>query len=242
MDRLVTILTVSYPQELLIIRSRLEFEGIECFTKDELTVQAYVGYSNAVGGVKLQVLEEDASKARKILMVLGYLKEEPNQVDILTSLDVKTNRIHLLKYIPVKGRIVLITFLICLPVSILLYFILRPDPYESLTTNNWCVSRIVFKNAIVGPKTIEQVIMTDMQGNKLGCETLDLRENKDIILPGLNSYSIQGNWTFNEDKTITIQADTLKAIYSGKYNVDVSYNELILKSNTTIIYAHRTVF
>jgi hypothetical protein len=67
MSAWVTVLTVSYPQQLWVIRTKLESEGVQCFVKNELTVQAYNFYSNAIGGVKLQVFQEDVERAREIL-------------------------------------------------------------------------------------------------------------------------------------------------------------------------------
>ena len=93
MSKWITVLTVSYPQQLWVIRTKLESEDIECFIKDELTVQSYNLYSNAVGGVKLQVIEEDVERARKILEELDYIKEEPIRVDLLTEAD-KKNTVH----------------------------------------------------------------------------------------------------------------------------------------------------
>ena len=67
MSKWVTVLTVGLPQHMWVIRTRLESEGIECFAKDELTVQSDNLYSNAVGGVKLQVQEDDVPRAIEIL-------------------------------------------------------------------------------------------------------------------------------------------------------------------------------
>ncbi|MDR0811001.1 MAG: DUF2007 domain-containing protein [Paludibacter sp.] len=78
-NKLVTVLTVSYPSELAIIRGRLEADGIECFVQDELTTQVSPFYSNAIGGVKLQVRESDAPQAIEFLKETGYLCEEDFQ-------------------------------------------------------------------------------------------------------------------------------------------------------------------
>lgn len=77
-DKLVTIITFSYPQELYIIRARLESEGIKCFVVNELTLQTQPLYSNAVGGVKLQVYSKYAGRATKILKQEGYITEPDN--------------------------------------------------------------------------------------------------------------------------------------------------------------------
>ena len=75
-EKFITILTVTFPHEVAVIRGRLEAEGITCFVKDELTVQVYPFCSNAIGGVKLQVLGRDLNHAINILKETGNIKEE----------------------------------------------------------------------------------------------------------------------------------------------------------------------
>ena len=91
-EKFVTVLTVTYPHEVAIIRSRFESEGITCFVQDELTVQINPFYSNAIGGVKLQVLSWDLSRAFEILKEVGYLNgensapfNEPSYMDTLSD-------------------------------------------------------------------------------------------------------------------------------------------------------------
>jgi hypothetical protein len=67
-DTLVTIATFTHPQEAAVIRARLEWEGIPCHLKDEHTVQVHPFYSNAIGGVKLQVRAGEADRARALLV------------------------------------------------------------------------------------------------------------------------------------------------------------------------------
>ena len=78
-EKFITVLTVTFPHEVAVIRGRLEAEGITCFVKDELTVQVNPFYSNAIGGVKLQVLESELNQAVEILKETGYIKEENMQ-------------------------------------------------------------------------------------------------------------------------------------------------------------------
>jgi Zn finger protein HypA/HybF involved in hydrogenase expression len=87
-EKFITVLTVTFPHEVAVIRGRLEAEGITCFVKDEMTVQVNPFYSNAIGGVKLQVLESDLNQAVEILKETGYIKEkklqnfdEPSQIN-----------------------------------------------------------------------------------------------------------------------------------------------------------------
>jgi hypothetical protein len=67
MDNPVTIRSYTYPTEAAIMRSRMESEGITCFLKNELSIQINPFYSNALGGVELQVDESDVERAQEIL-------------------------------------------------------------------------------------------------------------------------------------------------------------------------------
>ena len=75
MENLVTVQIFYEPTDVLIPRSLLESEGIECFVKDELTAQVY-NVASIVGGVKLQVKESDVERAVQILMDGGFLTKE----------------------------------------------------------------------------------------------------------------------------------------------------------------------
>jgi hypothetical protein len=71
MVNLITVATFGQAHELAVVRARLEWEGIPCHLKDEFTVQAHPFYSNAIGGIKLQVASEDVDRARAILVEAG---------------------------------------------------------------------------------------------------------------------------------------------------------------------------
>jgi hypothetical protein len=64
---LITLRTFEYPLEITLLKSMLEDSGIPVFVKDEFTILMNPLYSNAIGGIKLQVLEEDIEKATEVL-------------------------------------------------------------------------------------------------------------------------------------------------------------------------------
>jgi DNA-directed RNA polymerase subunit RPC12/RpoP len=66
-DGLVTIATYWEPIEANLMRSKLLSEGIECILLDENLISVQPFYSNAIGGIKLQVLENDSVRAKEIL-------------------------------------------------------------------------------------------------------------------------------------------------------------------------------
>ena len=78
-EKIVTVLTTTFGYEMAVIRGRLEAEGITCFVQDELTVQVNPFYSNAIGGVKLQVMERDWEQAMTILKETGYIENKDLQ-------------------------------------------------------------------------------------------------------------------------------------------------------------------
>jgi DNA-directed RNA polymerase subunit RPC12/RpoP len=78
-EKFVTVLTGTFGYEIAVVRGRLEAEGITCFVQDELTVQVNPLYSNAIGGVKLQVKESDLNQAIEILKETENVKDNDLQ-------------------------------------------------------------------------------------------------------------------------------------------------------------------
>ncbi len=57
----------STPLEAPVVRGHLEAAGIPCFLRDEHTIGVNWLYSNALGGVRLCVPEEELERAKEIL-------------------------------------------------------------------------------------------------------------------------------------------------------------------------------
>lgn len=64
---MITIARYSFPWEAQIVKARLDAEGIPAFVADEQTINMQWLYSNAMGGVRLQVPKAFASRAIEIL-------------------------------------------------------------------------------------------------------------------------------------------------------------------------------
>ena len=74
MDNLVTLLTFNNIADSYIPQSILESYEIPCVVTDGIMGQLYV--ATAIGGIKLQVLERDYQRARKIVEEAGYTVED----------------------------------------------------------------------------------------------------------------------------------------------------------------------
>jgi Putative prokaryotic signal transducing protein len=69
-------ISLTYPAQAHMVQGYLESEGIETMLKDELTTQVYSMNSNAIGGVKVMVRDEDYESAQQILEKGGYINPE----------------------------------------------------------------------------------------------------------------------------------------------------------------------
>jgi hypothetical protein len=81
-SRLVTVAAFNSPVEADLARSQLEEAGIASVLADEATAGNFWVLVNAVGGVKLQVFEQDLTRAREILIPAADTDrgDEPPQV------------------------------------------------------------------------------------------------------------------------------------------------------------------
>lgn len=76
MSTFVTIARYPYSTEAQIIKGRLEADGITVFLSDNYTIDTDPLVSNAIGGVKLKVIESQKDKALKIVQSI-----QPYSVD-----------------------------------------------------------------------------------------------------------------------------------------------------------------
>ena len=106
--------------DLAVIRGRLESEGIECFAQDELMAQANPLYSNAIGGIKLQVRSSDVERASEILQEGGYLSGTDQPTPLFRIVDSATKDIPFLKTMRPEFRLMLIVGALAVTVLLLL--------------------------------------------------------------------------------------------------------------------------
>jgi len=64
---LVTVFKAFSPAEAQLVRSRLEAAGFHPFVADELAAFSMEGYSQAIGGVRVQVPDDEAAEVREFL-------------------------------------------------------------------------------------------------------------------------------------------------------------------------------
>lgn len=90
-----TIITFTSPQEAYLAKGYLESEGIESFLFDDMTAQVNLLYSNAIGGVKILVRDEDYDQGIEILTKGGYINMNIGKTSSpfeIVSADKKTDK------------------------------------------------------------------------------------------------------------------------------------------------------
>ncbi|UII29206.1 DUF2007 domain-containing protein [Fulvivirga maritima] len=133
MDDFVTIAVFQYPHEAHVWKSKLESLEIEAFLKDEMTVQVYNFYSNAIGGVKLQVRERDVEVAQSILQQGGVVQASKEQYSgYFNWINERTKTWPLVGKWPVEIRTV---FIIASAILLLIMFIFSAEIMEFIETS-----------------------------------------------------------------------------------------------------------
>jgi len=239
LNNFVTIKTFMFPSEAIVLKGRLESEGIECFVKDELISQVNPFYSNAMGGVKLQVRESDVPVAIEIMKEGGYLnEEEPKPSPLFTGFDNATAKLGLIGRLPAPVRMLVLFGIVVALVVGLIWFASRPTAMQQLTKNGWCLDRVTYRGKNYTPHTLQYI---NIVAPGFCSENISFRENGSVMLPGFNSYPAWGQWKLVGQTTQIMHADTFDYIYNGSYNMNLSDNVLILKSPTTILYCHNNL-
>lgn len=64
---MVTVASFNKPEEAHLLRMRLEAAGIPAYVQDEHMIQMDLLAANAIGGVRVQIAEEDVPAARNLL-------------------------------------------------------------------------------------------------------------------------------------------------------------------------------
>lgn len=235
MSNWITIISFTYPHEAHLAKTKLESVGLKVIILDELTAQVNNFYSNAIGGVKLQVTEDDYDKAYKILLETGYIIEQvPTSNKLLIRLDGVTSRIPFIGKSNLMLRLLILTALVLLMIFLPLAILSVPSLEEKLADSSWCVDNFIFKGKQYQPKTNELKIVYSN-----GCfETVYFKADGNLTLPGFNSRSVHANWEIKDKKVMIFNSDTLSYIYNGTYLLNFDKNLILLQSENTVVIGH----
>jgi hypothetical protein len=142
----MTILKVDLPVDAQLIRSILEMEGIDAAIPDEYTADVAPFYSQAIGGIRIQVSAKDFDQAHAILTENGYLKAESTAENkVLKWINQKTLQLPIIKYWRSEVRVLtFVIVILALIITPLVYFS-QPTFKDQITSHNWCLTKATFK-------------------------------------------------------------------------------------------------
>ncbi len=101
----VTIAVFDMPGELTVIPSLLDSEGIDFRILNELSAQTLNIYSQAMGGIQLQVIQSQEQEAKRILEEAGVVIKSTVQSGFWQSTDEKTRGMPLIGKQPFMIRL-----------------------------------------------------------------------------------------------------------------------------------------
>ncbi len=237
MSHFTTIAEFALRDELIVVRARLESEGIQCWTLDELTTKVLGG----VGGIKLQTLSEEAPRGRALLKEWGYLKESTEaEPPWWRELDIWSRKLPLFGKIDLFiARLLSIAAIAVSIIAILMWWIFSPSLEDQLTKEPWCVDQVIHNgkplvvNSTVGSNGPYLVLVVD------GCsETLRFWPTK-VDVPGFNTPAQSGKWTLDGSHMNFQGLNDERGIFSGTFTVEVDGGYLSLRSPSTVIRCSR---
>ena len=91
---LITLKTFDNSIDANMLRCQLELEGIQSYLKDENTITTNPLYNIALGGIKLQVIEQDYQKAKAYLSELENTPYTNQKNEIISCPTCKSTDIH----------------------------------------------------------------------------------------------------------------------------------------------------
>ena len=236
MENWITVATFTYPTEVALIKSYLEAEGIAFNVKDELAIQADNFLSNAIGGVKLQVKPDDVERVKQIVIEFGFTPEQgfvPSR--FWTKFDAVTSGFPLMNNWRIELRFFFLSAFLLMLVATSIYIISRPTLEEELLENRWCLNYIEHEGKKYIPRTNNLSII-----GLFNCdENIWMRDRNRVVLPGFETSSVDAYWDLKDEKIVISDPSNLESVYAGEYEIEKSFDEMILTSENTILHCSK---
>jgi hypothetical protein len=160
----------------------------------------------------------------------------PSNSTILQQFDASTSRIPWLGKQEVSARAFVIGIVAAAVLSLGLFFNSNVTEHDILTKTTWCVDTVMVNG------------VTRLQPNTLGLysdftkgrsETMQLRKDGTVILPGYNSEAVHAKWRSEEIYIEIYDADTFGNIYNNVYEFYITPEFLKLVSEDVMISTSR---
>ena len=120
-DKIVEIARYYEPEAAQMIESLLKSDGIKCYLRNEYTSQ--VMYPANMGGIRIELLENEVPRAMEILEANGYEfpkeDEEAEQIQVVSGW---TRHVPFLRHLPLEKQIIVLFILVAVFLALVIYF------------------------------------------------------------------------------------------------------------------------
>jgi hypothetical protein len=238
----VTIKTYNFGHEAAIAQHLLEEEGIETHLMDALSIQMNPLYSNALGGVKLQVWEEDAERAMQLLLENDMLQEG----DIASNGNIEGNEAieeeadfneesvegnHPIEDRPFSRWLIIGIVFTVIAVAAGISYYLTPSTEEKLYSSYWCVNYALVGANTYYPNTLQTRVVLSGE-----CyEKINFMSNGKVYFPGFNTSASFGTWHMNGERVNIALYDSALQVLNGSYKPVFDGGNLALKGEHVFI-------
>ena len=236
----VTIKTYNFAHEAVIDQHILKDAGIETHLMDELSIQANPIYSNALGGVKLQVWANAVEEAEEVLSkqyVAESISREHNTDEELEKIAMQADEVETEIHLETKkdshSWSIYITLAGILTIIIFIAYYSQPRLQQEIIRYRWCINYAVIKSEKLLPRTIgvplkfngtcQEGMLFDVDGN--------------MYMPGFGTQSSYGRYTLTKNKINIDLYDIELQKLNGNYDIKLDNGNLTLESPNVSIYS-----
>jgi len=233
MDNLITIYSSVQPQSIYLAKGKLESEGIECFIKDEFTTQVNNFYSNAIGGVKLQIYQKDKAFAMQLLIDGGLIEEsKPQDNSLLSKLNSSTTRLPFIGSMIIEKRLFILSIALLILIFTPILMVGLYVPMEEKIAHKWCIDRFEFDKQLHYP--------IHERTDESNCVyNIEFQDNGQVYLPHFEEYFGRAEWFISKNgKLVIYNADHMENVYNGTYSIEIEDNQLAIESERTKFETH----
>jgi hypothetical protein len=233
----VTVIRFGAPHEAELARAKLESEGLSVHILDSYTIQADPLYSNAIGGVKVQVMTTEFDQANKVLIESGFMNEPPvDENSFYAVFDRNTSKLPLLNTLSVQLRLIAVAALVLVGAFVPIGIAIAPSDFDKLTENQWCIDQMYFEKVSV------YLLGDDDDYCSL---TIYFDDDGLVDLPSMSGDKFTAAW---EEKNGMLEISRwaqgggelpVDSIYFGEYVITMKNSVMMLASDKMIITGDR---
>jgi len=239
MEDWITIISVGLPLDAQLIKAQLDLHEIEAEILDEMTTDIAPFYSQAMGGIRIQVQKKNFQAATELLHHLGHLKNETRKINpFFTAFITFSEKIPLLNKLRIELRLLLIITAILAIFIVPIVLLNQPKLVDKISGKNWCVTEVYYQN--------NEILVDDTYGGLYlnNCNTsLEFDINGSVNMSIYKGLTPPISWGETDDGLFLIVNKNNprwpgKPYFEGEYRIKIEGKRLELWSKTIYIVCY----